>query len=44
LEVGSEKSKIFIERMGTVNDKKKVERFEDLVAWQKARKFSAEIF
>ena len=27
-----------------MNDKKKVERFEDLVAWQKARQFSAEIY
>jgi four helix bundle protein len=30
--------------VGARNDKKKVERFEDLVAWQKARGFAAEIY
>jgi four helix bundle protein len=30
--------------MDAMNDKKKVERFEDLVAWQKARRFAAEIY
>jgi four helix bundle protein len=30
--------------MDRMNDKKKVERFEDLVAWQKARRFTAEIY
>ncbi|MGH9751288.1 MAG: four helix bundle protein [Blastocatellia bacterium] len=27
-----------------MNDKKKVEMFEDLIAWQKARRFAAEIY
>jgi four helix bundle protein len=30
--------------MDALNDKKKVARFEDLIAWQKARQFAAEIY
>jgi four helix bundle protein len=44
LKARNQTSQIFSERMGAMNDKKKVERFEDLIAWQKARGFVAEIY